>query len=119
MTSLALNAISAFLSSDIPANGNSSVIPGNASHATVTGANSQPLSNESFSFLPFSSLFLTLVMKNQDMLKLVVIGGLFETFRRFTYRAWDWILNEWFIIAQFQNTDDTYSMFHRRSRCCC
>ena len=62
------------------------------------------------SFLPFTSLFLSAAMKNQDMLKLMVIGGLVETFRRFAHRAWNWVSNTWFITAYFESSDEAFGV---------
>lgn len=96
-----LNAISAVLSLDIPAN-----------HTVTQGSTSASIgaNNEIISFLPFLSLFLSLAIKHQDMLKLMVIGGLIETFRRFAYWTWNCLLNAWFITAFFEDSDDAFGV---------
>ncbi|KAF8505062.1 BCS1 N terminal-domain-containing protein [Gautieria morchelliformis] len=107
-----LNAIADFLPSntptptdgDIPVAASLSPAPGNTSYAT----GSQSFSTGDLSFFAVPSLLISLAVRNQDVLKLVVIGGLIETFRRFADRTWNWFLNTWFITAYFDNTDDTF-----------
>lgn len=76
----------------------------NASHAT----DSQSLSAGNLSPFAIPSLLFSLAVNNKDVLKLVLIGGLIETFRRLADRVWNWLMNTWFITAYFDNSDDTF-----------
>lgn len=55
-----------------------------------------------------ASLLLSLVINSQNMLKLMVIGGLIETFRRFTVRLWYWLVDGWVINAFYDDSNDTF-----------
>ncbi|KIJ36051.1 hypothetical protein M422DRAFT_261599, partial [Sphaerobolus stellatus SS14] len=60
--------------------------------------------------LPFTipSLLLTLFLKNQDFLKLMFIGGILETCRRYSTRLWEWIVSRFRIAIYFESKDETY-----------
>lgn len=99
-----LNALAEFLPSDTQSDGGTApsplLITGNVSHPTSTTGD--------LSIFSLPSLLLSLAIKNQDVLKLIVIGGLIETFRRFAAQAWNWILDSCFLTAYFEDSDDTF-----------
>ena len=66
------------------------------------------ISPGSLSFSVIPSLLISLAIRHQDVLKLVVIGGIIETCRRLVDMVWRWCLDAWFITAYFESTDDTF-----------
>jgi hypothetical protein len=58
--------------------------------------------------LPLPHFLLSLIAKNQDVLKLLLLGGLLETGRRYAGQTWDWLLSQFFFTVHFESTDDTY-----------
>ncbi|KAF8581519.1 P-loop containing nucleoside triphosphate hydrolase protein [Ramaria rubella] len=103
-----LNALADFLppSTQVAGVSPQMAVPSLSNATNATTAESSFVHDLSFFSVP--SLLLSLAFKNQDFLKLVLIGGLIETFRRFADRAWNWFLNTWFITAYFDNSDDTF-----------
>lgn len=61
------------------------------------------------------TLLLSLAVKNQDVLKLMLVGFVIETSRRFAFalwsRIWAWLTTSWYISVLFESNDDVYRTF--------
>ncbi|KIM90394.1 hypothetical protein PILCRDRAFT_181783 [Piloderma croceum F 1598] len=79
----------------------------NSSAPPAFNATSSP--SQSFPLLPSSlvTLFLTFPAL-RDWLKLIVIGSILETCRRFFFSAWSSVVDSFFITAQFKEEDSSY-----------
>lgn len=54
----------------------------------------------------------------RDWLKLIVLGGVLETCRRFGYLAWQSFVDSFFLTAHFEQEDESYGVYALRcSRC--
>ena len=51
----------------------------------------------------------------QDWLKLFLIGGIFETCRRFAFQAWHAVVDSFWITVDFEDGDDSYGEHSRIS----
>lgn len=78
----------------------------NASNV-ATNSTSNPSSPHPYSF-PIPPFLLSLILKNQDFLKLMVLGGLLETCRRYTGQVWEWILSQFYFTVYFESSDETF-----------
>jgi len=86
---------------------------GQLSNATDTPAtNSFPGAAILNHILPYglSQIILALIIKNQDFLKLMILGGLIETFRRYSSRVREWLMSRFYIVVHFDKKDETYRM---------
>ncbi|KAF8506401.1 BCS1 N terminal-domain-containing protein [Hysterangium stoloniferum] len=75
-------------------------------------AGSATLGIEPLAISSLPALLLSLAIKNQDVLKLMVIGTIIETSRRFANaigkRFWDWFVNGWHLEVTFESNDQSY-----------
>jgi mitochondrial chaperone BCS1 len=84
---------------------NTTVDPGVALSNHTAKATELPKDLSTFIALLFSYSAL------RDWLKLIVLGGFFETCRRLVFAAYDKVVNSFFICASFDQSDASYSVY--------
>lgn len=73
--------------------------------ANITSTDTQPFPTDLSSFIALLYSFSAL----RDWLKLIIIGGLFETCRRLVLTWYNKLVNSFFINASFDQGDASYS----------
>ncbi|KAF8506399.1 P-loop containing nucleoside triphosphate hydrolase protein [Hysterangium stoloniferum] len=75
-------------------------------------AGSATLGIEPLAISSLPALLLSLAIKNQDVLKLMIIGTVIETSRRFANtiwnKFWEWFVNAWYLTITFESNDESY-----------